>query len=166
MKCPICNSKTVCAKDTHHYTESGLNYVYLKGVDVCKCSCGEIIVSIPAMSQLHSLIALSIIKKKSLLSGSEIRFLRKNMGLTATRLSKIIGVDNATISRWENNTQAIDKSHDRLVRLVYSNIKGIKEDEIKHLIEEHFIEIEPEQKEIPQYIIPWPQSENGCLISA
>lgn len=165
MKCPVCNSETVCARDTHHYTESGLDYVYLEGVDVCKCSCGEAIVSIPAMPQLHSVIALAIIKKKSLLIGQEIRFLRKNMGLTATKLSKIIGVDNATISRWENGSQTITKPHDHFIRLVYSNIKGIPEDEIKHLIQEDFEGIEPKQKKILQYIIPWPQSKEGCTIS-
>ena len=166
MKCPVCNSETVCTQDPYHYMESGLDYVYLEGIDVCKCSCGEVIVSIPAMPQLHSIIGLGIIKKRSLLVGQQIRFLRKNMGLTATKLSKIIGVDNATISRWENGNQPIDKSHDRLIRLVYSNIKSIPEEEIKHLIEEDFVEIEPEQKEILKQIIPWPQSESECSISA
>lgn len=166
MKCPICNSKTVCAQDPYHYTESGLDYVYLEGIDVCKCSCGEVIVSIPTMPQLHSVIGLSIIKKKSLLSGQEIRFLRKNMGLTATKLSEIIGIDNATISRWENGNQVIKKSNDRFIRLVYLNIRGISTEEIKHLIEEDFKEIEPEQKEIPEYRIPWPQTESECNISA
>ena len=166
MKCPICNSETVCTQEPYHYTESGLDYIYLKGIDVCKCSCGETIVSIPAMPQLHSVIGLGIIKKKSLLGGQEIRFLRKNMGLTATKLSRYIGVDNATISRWENGNQAIDKSHDRLIRLVYSTIKDIPKDEVKHLIEEDFVEIEPEYKELLKQIIPWPQAEKECTVSA
>jgi len=156
MKCPVCNSEAVCTQGTYHYKESGLDNVYLEGVDVCKCSCGEVIVSIPAMPQLHSVISLAIIEKKSLLIGQEIRFLRKNMGLTATRLSKFIGVDNATISRWENGSQTITKPHDHLIRLVYSNIKGIPKDRIKHLIKENFEEIEPKQKEVLKTIIPWP----------
>jgi len=164
--CPNCNSETVCIKDKHHYTECGLNYVFLEGVDVCECTCGEKFVIIPAMPQLNSLIGFSLIKKKALLNGQEIRFLRKNMGLTATKLSKIIGVDNATVSRWENGNQTITKPHDRLVKLVYSNIKGVPTDKIKHLIEEDFKEIEPKQKDIIEYIIPWPQSENECNIPA
>ena len=166
MNCPVCNSETVCTQDTHKYTECGLDNVVLKGIDVCKCSCGEKFVSIPAMPQLHRLIAINLINKKSLLSGQEIRFLRKNMGLTATKLSKIIGVDNATISRWETGNQPITKPHDHLIRLVYSNIKGMPEDKIKHLIEEDFEEIEPEQKYIPEYIIPWPPQGNDNIISA
>jgi putative zinc finger/helix-turn-helix YgiT family protein len=166
MKCPICNSETVRTHETYHFTESGLDYVYLEGVDLFKCSCGEVIVSIPAMPQLHSIIAFDVIRKKSLLIGQEIRFLRKNMGLTATKLSKIIGVDNATVSRWENGKQLITKPHDHFIRLVYSNIKGIPKGKIKHLIKKDFEEIEPEQKKILKKIIPWPQSNNKCTTPA
>lgn len=166
MICPNCNSETVSTKGEHHYTECGLDNVILDGINVYECSCGERLVSIPAMPQLHGLIGLTLIKKKALLSGKEIRFLRKNMGLTATKLSEIIGVEIETISRWENGKQTITKPHDRLLKLVYSNIKGVPGDEIKHLIEEEFKGIEPEQKDMTAHIIPWPQSEHGCEISA
>ncbi len=164
MKCPNCNSKTVCIKSKYHYTECGLDNVFLEGVNIWKCSCGEQLVSIPAMPELHSLIGLNLIKKKSLLHGQEIRFLRKNIGLTATKLSKIIGVDNATMSRWENNNQSIDKSHDRLIKLIYSNIKNIPTSAIKHLIEEDFAKIKPKQIDMPKYTISWPKHKNDCLI--
>jgi len=166
MKCPNCNSETVSIKNKHHYTECGLDDVFLEGVNVYECSCGEEFVSIPAIPELHSLIGLILLKKKSLLNNKEIRFLRKNMGLTATKLSEIIGVDIATVSRWENKNQQIDKSHDRLIRLIYSNIKDIPAREIKHLIEEDFKEIKPEQKDTPPQTIAWPQSKNDCMISA
>lgn len=165
MKCPICNSETVCTQEPYHYAESGLDYIYLEGIDVCKCTCGETIVSIPAMPELHNVISICILEKKSLLSGPEIRFLRKNMGLTATKLSKKIGVSNETISRWENGTQAITKPHDHFIRLLYSVIIGVPEDKIKHLIEEDFEEIEPEQKKILKQIIPWPHSDKECRVS-
>jgi DNA-binding transcriptional regulator YiaG len=119
------------------------------------------------MPELHFLIALELIKKKSLLSNREIRFLRKNMGLTGKVLSKYIGVDNATLSRWENNAQTIDKSHDRLLRLIYSNIKGISSDEIKHLIQEDFAYIKPEKIEMPIFTIPreyWSKGDKNCTI--
>jgi putative zinc finger/helix-turn-helix YgiT family protein len=165
MICPNCNSETVSTKNKHHYTECGLDNVFLEGVNIYECSCGEKLVSIPAMPELHGLIGLHLLKKKSLLNGKEIRFLRKNMGLTSTKLSEIIGVDIATVSRWENSNQPIDKSHDRLIRLIYSNIKDISADEIKHLIEEDFKEIVPEQKDMPPQTIPWPQSKKDCMIS-
>ena len=167
MKCPICNSEVECNQESYHYIESGLENIYLDGIDVFRCSCGEEIINIPAMPELHFLIALKLIKKKSLLSNLEIRFLRKNMGLTGKVLSKYIGVDNATLSRWEHNAQTIDKSHDRLLRLIYSNIKGISSDEIKHLIQEDFAYIKPEKIEMPIFTIPreyWLKGDKNCTI--
>ncbi len=165
MNCPKCDSKTVRTHKAYHYTESGLDNIYLEGIDVYKCRCGEIVASIPKVPQLNSLIGLNLLKKKFLLNGKEIKYLRKNVGLTATKLSRYLGVDNATISRWENGTQNISKPHDHLLRLVYSSIKSLPAEEIKHLIEENFKEIEPKQKEFPKYKIPWPQTEVDCAIS-
>jgi putative zinc finger/helix-turn-helix YgiT family protein len=143
-----------CSPGKHHYEESGLDNVYLLGIDICQCSCGEEVVSIPAVTELHSKIALELIKKKSLLSAKEIRFLRKSIGLTAKKLSEIMGVDNATISRWENDKQPINEARDRLLRLIYLNVKGISTEVIKHLIEEGFADISPEFKATPPYMIP------------
>lgn len=144
MKCLICNNaEMICTKKPHHYTESGLDNIYLEGIDVCECpSCGEEIVNIPAVPELHSLVGRHIVKKKSPLNGREVRFLRKNAGLTAKRLSTMIGIDAATISRWENGVQSLAPSNDRLIRLIYSGIKGVPGEDTKHLIEKDFEAIE------------------------
>jgi putative zinc finger/helix-turn-helix YgiT family protein len=152
----------ICGSGQHYYKESGLDNVYLVGVEICECSCGEKVVSIPAITELHSKLALELLKKKSLLAGKEIRFLRKNMGLTAKKLGEIMGVNNATISRWEKGSQRISEVRDRLLRLVYSNFKGFSTEEIKNLIEEDFAEILPELKDTPPYMIPvgeWSKTE-------
>ena len=165
MRCPVCDSKTDCQTGKHQYVESGLDNIIISGVEICICSCGEEIVSVPAVPELHSLIGLYLVKKKALLIGKEIRFLRKNIGLTAKKLSGYLGVDNATISRWEKGNQAINKANDRFLRLVYCNIKGISQEEIKHLIEEEFSGIKPRQEKVPNYIIPidkWSNLENAC----
>lgn len=143
MKCLICNdAEMMCTKKRYHYTESGLDNIYLEEIDVCECpSCGEEIVNIPAVPDLHSLIGRHIVKKKSPLNGGEVRFLRKNAGLTAKRLSTMTGIDAATISRWENGTQSLAPSNDRLIRLIYSGVKGIPEEDTKHLIEKEFEDI-------------------------
>jgi putative zinc finger/helix-turn-helix YgiT family protein len=167
MKCPTCKSEMECRQESYHYVESGLENVQLDGIDVFRCSCGEEIINIPAMPELHSLIARELIKKRSLLSNREIRFLRKNMGLTGKVLSKYIGVDNATLSRWENNVQAIDKSHDRLLRLIYCNIKGTPSDQIRHLIQEDFAYIKSEKMDMPIFTIPrdyWSKGDKNCII--
>lgn len=153
MNCPSCNSKMVCKVGNHLYKESGLNNIVLNGIKIGKCSCGEKVVFIPAIPSLHKLIGAQLINKKSLLNGNEIRFLRKNMSLTAKKLSGYLGVDNATISRWENGKQPIAKSNDLLLRLVYSVIKDLSFEETKHLVEENFKNVKPQQKKMPKRTI-------------
>ncbi|WP_462269922.1 hypothetical protein [Desulfobacter sp.] len=48
---------------------------------------------------------------------------------------------STVLSRWENNKQDIDKSNDRLVRLVYANMKGIPQEEIRNFLKEIIREI-------------------------
>lgn len=125
MRCPSCNAELTPKLGDHHYTESGLDNVYLHRVEIFECTCGELVVSIPNLPALHDLIARNLLSKKSLLSGKEIRFLRKNLGLTALALAKVLGVNNATVSRWEHDEHPIQEPTDRLLRLVYALHKGI-----------------------------------------
>ena len=154
MRCPRCNSEMTCKPGNHLYDECGVDNVTLKQIDIYSCTCGEKIVLIPEVAELHNLIGLQLIKKKSLLSGKEIRFLRKNMGLTAKKLADYIGVENVTISRWENSKNPISKPHDLFLRVVYSNIKGISPRETRHLIEDDFKRVQPKQKKVQSYTIP------------
>ncbi|SPD74425.1 Transcriptional regulator, XRE family [uncultured Desulfobacterium sp.] len=165
MKCPTCKTEMPCATADHHYKECGLDNVYLRGIEIHRCSCGEEIVSIPAVTKLHSLIGQILLKKRSILDGKEIKFLRKNLGLTGKKFAEFIGTDNATVSRWENETQSISKAHDRLIRLVYSTIKGIPQEEIKSVIQQDFAAISDEKIEPQPFSIPCEQWSGGdiCL---
>ena len=162
MKCPDCGSKMIRARKAYRYTESGLDNVLLRGVKYFKCGCGETLVSIPQIAKLHELIGYEVIKKKSLLTGKEIRFLRKNMGLPAKKLAQYIGVDKATISRWENEAQTLSKSNDHLIRLIYSAIKDIPKETVKLLVEENFEEIKPGLSSA-KFTIPWPNQLRPAL---
>jgi len=166
MMCPKCNSLMNCKTGRHHYKESGVDNVYLEGIETFSCTCGEKIIVIPSIPELHSTIGRFLLRKRSLLNGKEIRFLRKNMGLTAKKLAGYIGVDNASISRWENNKMAITKPHDLLFRIVYASIKEIPSVEIKNIIEDDFKKIQPRQKKTIRRIISrdqWSKSEAACL---
>lgn len=150
MKCPGCKTEMSCQEGKHHYEECGLDNIYLDGVEIHKCSCGEEIVNIPAITELQSVIAIGLLKKNSLLDGKEIRFLRKNAGLTAKKLGKFCGIDSSTISRWENGSQPISRANDRLVRIIYATIKGIPQEQINSILQENFANIAPE------HVIPEP----------
>lgn len=144
MKYLICgNAEMACQRENYQYKESGLDNVFLENVECCRClSCGEENIHVLSMPNLHRLIGLRLIQKRSLLNGKEIRFLRKNMGLKANETAEIMGVDNATISRWESNTQRMSKPNDRFLRLVYSGMKEFSSDEVRHLIRDRFKEID------------------------
>lgn len=139
MRCISCGSEMECKVESYEYKESGLNNIVLEGIEVHRCDCGEKIVSIPAIPELHALLGQMIIKKKTMLNGKEIRFLRKNMGFTAKKLSSFMKVGNEIISRWENGNRNISEPNDRLLRLLYMAIKEIPHAELK--IQEQFPEI-------------------------
>ncbi len=103
-------------RENYRYTECGLSSVVLQDIFVFHCKCGSIVPEIPAIDGLHVNLMCDLLRKDSLLSGEEIRFLRKMAGLTATDLAKTIGITKETVSRWENGKTDISGESDRLLR--------------------------------------------------
>ncbi len=169
MKCALCGGELSCKQGIHHYTECGLDAVYLAGVDICTCpACDEVFASIPNVPDLHARIGEKLLKKKSLLNGPEIRFLRKNLGLSAKKFARYLSVDHATLSRWENDKQEPTGTHDRLIRLVYASIKGLSAGHTKYLIEEAFTTIRPRKGRMPKIRIPvdqWRRDKTNCAVA-
>lgn len=120
MKCTNCGHQMAKHIDNYHYTESGLDNVVLTGLTLYKCSkCGEAIPQIPDINGLHESIGIAISKSEKVLRGSEIRFLRKELGLKAQELADLLGVYKVSVSRWENEKEQIGAGNDRLVRVLY-----------------------------------------------
>lgn len=95
--------------------------VIIEGVLVRRCpACGEEEVVYRNFDQLHEAIAHSIALGPARLNPGEIRFLRKFLGLTGTRLATALGVTPETVSRWENEdgTQSMGQSAERLLRMI------------------------------------------------
>jgi len=105
-------------RENYPYTEVGLKSVTLTNVLVFHCKCGAIVAELPAVGQLHFLIALNLLRKETILSGEEARYLRKWVGYSATELAETTGYSKSIISRWENEKKDIAKESDRLLRLV------------------------------------------------
>ena len=119
MTCSMCdNTKGLKGKKvTHKYKESGLDNVTLIGVEHFRCDqCGEEYFSFGLIEELHEAIAHVLLRKKDLLTGSEVRFLRKHLGYSGTMFAKLIGYDDSTLSRLENGAQPITRTFDHLVR--------------------------------------------------
>lgn len=158
MRCPTCGEPMDCRRETYQYTGAGLDNVFLTDAQVCHCACGESMVGLPALPALHQRIGELLVAKPSLLTGPEIRFLRKNLRLNGQELAHWLGVDRATIYRWESGAQTVGKAHDRLLRLIYAAVKRMS---TEHVIES-FQGIEPRQKPAPPFEIP---AGNGMIAS-
>jgi putative zinc finger/helix-turn-helix YgiT family protein len=115
MKCVQCGSTVTTKRENVPYR--ALPGVVLVGVAVSRCAkCGEYEVAIPAIDELNKLISNAVIRKKSRLKGSEIRFLRTYLGYSGADFAKLIGSSASTVSKWESDSQPIGHHADLLLR--------------------------------------------------
>ena len=116
-KCLDCGASMLGSPRSYIYKECGLKSVELLNVVVYECQhCHETVPEIPAVDQLHAVIAINLLLKDSLLSGEEIRFLRKMASLTQAELSEVLGVTPTRPSKWESNEENIGAGTDRALR--------------------------------------------------
>ena len=121
MKCYQCGKADLVEhRGVHDYRASGLPYpVILSGVPLQKCPlCGEEAVTIPDPEGLHQLLGLMIVELDRPILPQEIRFLRKLLDKSAEDLGDLMGVDQKTLSRWENGKQKMGTVAERLLRLM------------------------------------------------
>jgi len=105
----------------YHYLESGLRNVYLRnGYKLSKSPYGDT-VAIQDLPGLHKALAMKLVMKPAKLSGTEIRFLRKEMELSQASLCAMLGVNVQTLAAWEKGGTKITAPSDKLLRLV---VKG------------------------------------------
>lgn len=118
----------------YHYTESGLDYVYLiNGYQESDTPYGKA-VSIDNVESLHRLIGTSVSRSTSNIKPEEVRFLRVEMELSQKDLGQWISVDAQTIARWEKGETEIPGPAERLLKALYldfikegSNVREICE---------------------------------------
>lgn len=100
----------------YHYTECGLDNVYVDGVTVSTDAAGEETVHIPRVRKLHKAIAKAIVLQPSCMDGKELRFLRTQMGYTQAELAAVVHHDHQSIGRWERNSTRISQTADTVIR--------------------------------------------------
>ena len=121
MKCSMCtNPKDLKSSSViHKYKECGLDNVILHGVARYHCDkCGEEYFGFHNLEKLHGLIALHLVLKGGLLTGKEIRFLRKHLGYAGNVFAKLVGYEIEHLSRIENGKTPLTSTFDRLVRML------------------------------------------------
>ncbi len=118
--CYSCDSKKKLKKikATIKYDFGGAPFVTLKDIPQLKCDdCGETFTEIPKISSLHKMIAeLTAIHQPGLLSGDQIRFIRKYLGHSTEDYADIIKMNPKTLSRIENDKQKHSESIDKTIR--------------------------------------------------
>jgi DNA-binding transcriptional regulator YiaG len=110
---------------TYHYTESGLDNIYLEnGYQLHKTPYGEG-VSIEDTDGLHRAIGEWLIQYPKHLNGAELRFIRLEMQLTQKDLAGILGSTEQSVRRWEKaRTRPILGPADYLLRALYEEYLG------------------------------------------
>ena len=102
----------------YHYRECGLRNVWLaNGFDQPDTPYGPGL-AIHDLEGLHRTIARGLANKGGKLTGTELRFLRQEMGLSQARLATMLGNEAQTVALWEKRgTQP--KLADRFVRALW-----------------------------------------------
>jgi len=122
MTCRICGTRTVerlaTLESPYHYTVSGLSNIFLVGIEVKRCvQCGTESPIIRRVVELNKLIAKDIAEKAGLLSGEELRYLRKFAGFSAKRFAALLEMTPSYLSRFENgHHSALGGAADKLAR--------------------------------------------------
>jgi len=121
---------------TYHYLESGLPNVYLQGITVYECPvCDEVMPEIPSLRKLHLAIAMELVGKPDALSGTELRYLRKEMGVQAKTFAKMLGYTPQHLSRIENGHEGISEQADKLTRSLFL-MRRIEEASLRNQLDE------------------------------
>jgi|SRR5579864_1926088 len=119
-KCARCRQREVYPTEGEYSTEivhDGRSYIVtLPTLRTFRCrNCGEVVLDAEANKQISEAFR----RQAGLLTPEEIRQNRKNLGLTQEELAELLGIAEATLSRWENGWQIQQRSLDKLMRLFF-----------------------------------------------
>lgn len=124
MICDVCKNEQLVKAilPEYRYQDFGLENIILQGVLRYDCTqCGENYFAIRNITQLHHLIADSLLKKADLLSGPEIRFLRNLIGYSSSTMARVLGIDKTSLSRIENERSNVSAQVNMTTRLLVAS---------------------------------------------
>ncbi len=149
MDCTDCGAAAAIEKKNYRFRESGLDNVVLKGISVLKCpDCGSEDPIIPNLEGLLRVLALAIVKSRLPLTGPEVRYLRKYLGMNGEEFARILHTDKSTLSKWETGSVRIGSKSDLLIRAVALNLGRDLRDDAERITRD-FEKIDEESAESP-----------------
>jgi DNA-binding transcriptional regulator YiaG len=110
--------------DEYHYTECGIDYIYLvDGYEFVDTPQGRQVV-VQNIDGLHAAIGKFLVNHKKDLTGDDVRFLRHEMLMSQATLAKLLDVGEQTVHRWETGKTEASKPASALIRLLYREQNG------------------------------------------
>lgn len=101
------------------YLGCGLDNIWLASGYDLETIDGEPCITVRDLDGLHQEIGRSLVKRKKLLTGKEIRFLRLQMDLTQSELARLVGCEAQQIARYEKEQNKMPGPADRVLRMLY-----------------------------------------------
>ncbi len=120
-------SCTACGSNRLHkrkraerpYKLAGVFNIVLHDITVVTCRrCSRSEPVVPDVDVLTRAVAMAIVGKRQRLLSSEIRFLRRQLGLSGIDLAMHLGTTPESVSRWEHGRTPMGTTADRLLRLM------------------------------------------------
>lgn len=118
MKCSKCKTEMTITTGKYEYRECGLEHVYLINWDIYLCPKGHSKLALaPDIERLKTEIVTQLVRMPARLSGDQVVYCRKALGVRAAILGTILKKDRVTVSRWENGKYPIDAHSDFKLRM-------------------------------------------------
>lgn len=113
--------KTSTKAVPYHFVGSGLNNVYLVGVEY-EINANEFqSADVPCLPQLMEAIGRVLVEKRTPLKADELRFLRKRLRLASKVFAELVGLSSEQYSRLENGA-SVTPTVERVIRLLYATL--------------------------------------------
>ena len=109
----------------YRYTECGMDNVLIRGIGIEVDVDGDEVITIPAVNELHRVIAEGIVRHEHGMSGEELRFLRTEMGMTQAELARLVHRDKQSVGRWERNEKDLDSASETVIRRQAIKLLGL-----------------------------------------
>ena len=137
-QCSECGGTIKFEQRSHRYAECGISNLVLKRVLVAECpQCGNTEFILPGLGPLHRAIARALVTSPGLLTGEQLRFLRKHAGLNAADFSSYLHITPTILQKWESGEENMSVETDGLIRLLIaildSDIEASAHDVVEHL---------------------------------
>jgi YgiT-type zinc finger domain-containing protein len=113
-RCAICKSTDLHQVEEKHtitiQLHSGSLALVVSGVPAVKCGkCGEGFFDLADLSRAD-LLAATELANRGIQEGAAFRFMRKAAGLRGADIAELLNVREATVSRWENDHDPVDRA--------------------------------------------------------